>query len=73
MADGWYLHRVRLITVHVSVKSVDSENLRHEPAALAAIDLHDEINQIADFRLNGLVRYIHIGTKRQAGQPGKRL
>ena len=49
------------------------KNLRDTAAALLSLDVDDEIDQIADFTLDGFIGHIHIRPQRQSGQARERL
>lgn len=66
-AEPLVIKRCGVITTGVGIESVDLKNLGNTATAVSALDVNDEIDQIADLTLNGLIGEINVRAQRESG------
>ncbi len=55
------------ITSSIGIEFVELKNLRNRSLALFSLDVDHEIDQIADFPLDGFIGKIHVRAHRERG------
>ena len=59
--------RFGVITTGIGIEPVDLKNLGNTATAVSALDVNDEIDQISNLTLNGLIGEINVRAQRESG------